>query len=476
MTSEKKGFVSLLQEFSIPLIGGVFAALVAANFAPEWYAHYFGAGHDAWQLPGHPSVFGHALTLHFLINDVFMVFFFGIAAKEITEACLPGGSLNPVRKALNPLFATLGGVIGPIGVFFLALYLSMQAGLFAPELEWSALSRGWGIPTATDIALAWLVARAVFGKGHPAINFLLLLAVADDAIGLGIIAVFYGDPANPAKPVFLLLVLLGMAVAFGMRKAKIQSWIPYIAVAGPIAWCGLMMAHLHPALALVFIVPFLPGPKHDTGMFIEEDEVDQLPPETAAATHAHHSPLHNFEHQLKFFVDFGLFFFAMGNAGVELGGIGAMTWIILGSLVVGKTVGILAFAALGAKCGFPLPDRMGFKEVTMAGFVAALGLTVALFVSGAAFPTDLALQGSAKMGALMSGFVGIVAIVIARAAGMGRSPDASPTPNDPSSREATPGSKQTGGPARSVGTPDAIPGALPSASMAQKRDDSTPRS
>ena len=43
-----------------------------------------------------------------------MVLFFGIAAKEIAEACLPGGSLNPPKKAINPLFATLGGVVGPI--------------------------------------------------------------------------------------------------------------------------------------------------------------------------------------------------------------------------------------------------------------------------------------------------------------------------------------------------------------------------
>ena len=34
-----------------------------------------------------------------------------------------------------------------------------------------------------------------------------------------------------------------------------------------------MMAHLHPVLALVPIVPFLPGPRRDTGMFASEDEV-----------------------------------------------------------------------------------------------------------------------------------------------------------------------------------------------------------
>ena len=38
--------------------------------------------------------------------------------------------------------------------------------------------------TATDIPIAWMVARVVFGDGHPAIDYLLLLAVADDALGL----------------------------------------------------------------------------------------------------------------------------------------------------------------------------------------------------------------------------------------------------------------------------------------------------
>ena len=42
----------------------------------------------------------------------------------------------------------------------------------------------WGVVTATDIPIAWMVARVVFGDGHPAIDYLLLLAVADDALGL----------------------------------------------------------------------------------------------------------------------------------------------------------------------------------------------------------------------------------------------------------------------------------------------------
>jgi len=452
----KKSFVNLLQEFSIPLIAGVFVALAAANLAPEAYQYWFGAGHDAkhWEVPGHFAIFGHHLTINFLVNDIFMVFFFGIAAKEIAEACLPGGSLNPFKKALNPLCATIGGVVGPVAVFFGAAYFAFQAGMFPEAYSWAEVSKGWGIPTATDIALAWLIARTVFGKGHPAINFLLLLAVADDALGLGIIAIFYGDPAYPAEPAWLGLVALGMAVAFAMRRMDVNKWQPYIFIAGPIAWSGLILAHLHPALALVFIVPFLPPPKRDTGLFVKADEVDQ------DHLNEEHSPLHQFEHSMKGFVDFGLFFFALANAGVAFGGIGPMTWIIFGSLVVGKTIGITGFAWLAIKLGLPLPDRMGMKELVMAGFIAALGLTVALFVSGAAFPANADLQGQAKMGALFSAGVAIAAIVLGRAFGLSKtessvSPDASPAPDQHHPQHDESPSRQN---------PDALPGALPGGS------------
>ncbi len=406
---KKRGFINILQEFSLPLLSGVVVAMIWANLDYESYEHII-----HWVPIPDLEIFGHRVTHHWLVNDIFMVFFFGIAAKEITESCLPGGNLNPIAKSINPLLATLGGVVGPVCVFFLGMSF-----LYGPTDDLEMLRRGWGIPTATDIALAWLVARTVFGKGHPAINFLLLLAVADDAIGLGIIAIFYGDPHLPARPEFLLLIALGMAIAYGMRRARLKSWIPYIAICGPISWLGLSLAHLHPALALVFIVPFLPGPRRDVGLFVDEDEIDRMGDALAHDLHMGHSPLHQFEHQMKLFVDLGLFFFAFTNAGVVFASIGSMTWLIFGSLVIGKTLGITLLGLFASMIGFPLPDRMGIRELIMAGFVAALGLTVALFVAGAAF-TDPSLLGQAKMGALFSGFVGLAAILLGRALGMGR--------------------------------------------------------
>jgi NhaA family Na+:H+ antiporter len=450
MASGGNGFVSILQEFSIPLLTGVVVALVAANVAPEWYEH---ALH--WEPLGPISVFGHVLSLHFLVNDVFMVFFFGIAAKEITESCLPGGSLNPVRKAVTPLVATIGGVVGPVAVFFVGLAAAFALGVYDPATDdRRLLARGWGIPTATDIALAWLVARAVFGRGHPAVAFLLLLAVADDAIGLVIIAVFYGDPANPVAPMFLGLVLGGMAVAYGMRRAGVESWIPYVAIGGPLAWSGLMLAHLHPALALAVVVPFMPGPTADMGLFTEEDEVDAMGEDTAAVLHVTHSPLHLFEHQLKLFVDFGLFFFAFCNAGVQLADVGPLTWLILGGLVVGKTLGITIFGLAARATGLTLPSGMTLADLVMAGFVAALGLTVALFVASAAY-VDPILQGQAKMGALLSGGVGLVAVAIGRLLGFGRASQAAAAAGAspaaiPGGRAAEPAAQETRREARSA--------------------------
>lgn len=379
----KRTPIELLQEFSIPLIAGVWMAVVWANYSPNTYQALI-----HWSPLGH----GNHYNFHFLVNDLFMALFFGIAAKEITEACLPGGALNPIKKAINPLLGTLGGVLGPISIYFLVVHLTGD----------QKISNGWGIPTATDIALAWLVARIVFGKGHPAVSFLLLLAVADDALGLGIIAVFYPNPAHPVQPAYLLLVVFAMAMAYGFRKAGKQdnekSYWPFM-FCGAISWLGLYMAHLHPALALVPIVPFMPNMGHDDGLFAEESSGKK-----------YHDTLNKFEHAFKKPVDFGLLFFGLANAGVALSSVGNATWAVLFGLLVGKTLGITLFSSIGRLIGFPLPDGMNTRSLFTAGMVAGLGLTVALFVAGVAF-TDATLMGAAKMGALLSAGAAPIAVM-----------------------------------------------------------------
>lgn len=121
-------FIARLSELSVPLIAGVVAALCWANFSPVSYEHFL-----------HIPLIG-SMTFHFLINDIFMVFFFGLAGVEIMHSLLPGGHLNPLNKAITPLMATLGGILGPIAVFFLA-----NALIGSP-----LYSKGWAIPTATE--------------------------------------------------------------------------------------------------------------------------------------------------------------------------------------------------------------------------------------------------------------------------------------------------------------------------------------
>jgi NhaA family Na+:H+ antiporter len=379
-----KRTIRLLQEFSLPLIAGVVVALIWANVFPETYHHFI-----------EDDLFGH-FSIHFLVNDIFMVFFFAIAGIEIVQSLKPGGDLNPISTAVNPLAATVGGVVGPIIVF-----ITLNQLFGKPEF-----AHGWGIPTATDIAIAWLAAKFVFGELHPAVKFLLLIAVADDAIGMAIIAIFYPDPLVPVEPLQLMLVPLGIVVAYLLSRKKIANYWPYLILGGIPCWLGLYQAHLHPALALIFIVPFFPHPEREEGHLFETDSSSD-------------SAMERFEQDWRLIIDFGLFFFGLANAGVQLSSISGVTWFVLLALIIGKTVGIFTLGTVIGWFGFPLPLGMGKKELFMAGFIAASGLTVALFVADTAF-TDAGIQGAAKMGALLSGGVAITAVLLGKLLGIKR--------------------------------------------------------
>ena len=157
---------SFVIDNSFLLIAGAVASLVWANVSLSTY-----------------ESFAHAM--HFAVNDIGMVFFFALATKEIVEATLPGGALASPREAGVPILAAVGGMAMPA-----TLYVVQAAAIGRTDLV-----PGWAIPCATDIAFSYLVARFIFPAGHPAIPFLLLLAIADDALGLIILALFY--PSGP---------------------------------------------------------------------------------------------------------------------------------------------------------------------------------------------------------------------------------------------------------------------------------------
>jgi NhaA family Na+:H+ antiporter len=340
-------------------------------------------------------------TLHFLVTDLLMALFFAIAAKEVWEAMLPGGALSNLRKAATPLLATLGGVVGPAAIYVAGAYLFDTSG---------HLSRGWAIPCATDIAFSYLAARLIFGAGHPAIAFLLLLAIADDAAGLVIIAVFYPDPSVPLNLWWLLLTVAAMATCIGMRKMRIHSFWWYLLIPGVLSWISFYKAGIHSALGLVPIIPLLPHAKSDLGIYAKEEL-------------GRHDTLNEFEHFWKRPVEVILGLFALVNAGVVFSNVGLGTWLVLGGLIVGKPLGITLLTLFAEKgLRLELPPGMTYRHVVSLGMVAGIGFTVALFVSTAAFPASsgvpLATIDSVKMGALASFSAALVAYVGARLLGV----------------------------------------------------------
>ncbi len=383
----KLNSIKWMQEYSIPLVAGIFLSLFFANiFGAELYEtflHYPLLGKNI-------TIANHIIDFHFLFNDIFMTFFFGIVTVEIVQALSPKGALHPFSKAGNPIFATFGGVIGPILLYLLMCKL-LQVN--------SEVYKGWGIPTCTDIAIAWLAARSIFGNKHPAISYLLLLAIADDAIGLVLLGVFYPDSSHPFRPYFLILVAIGVIISIILRRKKIKKFGWYLLLGGCPSWLGLLCANLHPALALVFIVPFMPAGKgqHSTPYMIENEN----------------TTLARFEITFKKFIDFGLIGFGLANANVPLSSVNEITLIVLIALTLGKIIGIMGFAYIAMIFKFSLPSKMNSKELFLLSMLGGLGMTIPLFIAGQAFP-DLNLQMPAKMGALLSVTIYIPAYILSK--------------------------------------------------------------
>lgn len=381
-------------EHSLLLVFGSVAGLLWANLGHESYERFRHLAVLRNPYIGDSSHGGRVIDLHFVVSDLLMAFFFAFAGKEVWEATLPGGSLRDPRKAATPLIATVGGMVGPA-----ALYL---AGALAMG-KIADYGDGWAIPCATDIAFSYMVARFVFGVAHPAVPFLLLLAIADDALGLGILAIFY--PQQPIQPAWFLLPLAAVALGFGFRRARIKSFWWYLLFPGALSWVGFAMAGLHPALGLLPIIPTMPHAHTDLGIFMA-GELDR------------DDTLNEFERWWAIPVEVSLGLFGLLNAGVVFGAVGEPTLLVLGGLLIGKPAGILLFGWLATRVfGFELPSGMNFRHLAVVGCAASIGFTVALFVSVVAFPPG-AVQDAAKMGALLS-FAGAgVTIAVAKALGV----------------------------------------------------------
>jgi NhaA family Na+:H+ antiporter len=336
-----------------------------------------------WVYLEEETYYDMAYAARFVVNDVAMVLFFAVVAKEVVEATAPGGVLHSWRRLAMPAIAALGATVAPALV-----YVAFVRAVDEPMLE-----RGWTVPVAVDVALAYAVARAIFGR-HAIVPFVLLLALAADALGFLALAVFF--PADePDLATGALFMVLAVAVVATLRLARVGSFWPYVLVGGALSWLALYFGGVHPAFALLPIIPFLPHAPRDPGFF-------------APATPTAHDALNQFERWSRYPAQLALFCFGLVNAGVPFRGLEAGTWAVPVAVLVGKPLGLLAASGVATMAGLHLPARVGWRELIVVGLIVGAGFSVALFFATATMAPGQMLRET-KMGVL----VGLTAIAAA---------------------------------------------------------------
>ena len=353
-----------------------------------------------WVNTGAESYYRVTYAIAFAVNDVAMMFFFAMMTKEVVEATAPAGVLHPWRRALLPVIAAIGATLIP-------------ALLHVPIVDWleePALRVSWPVVFATDIAVSYFIARLVFGL-HAVIPFLLLLAIASDALGFVAIVLFHPtEDLHLAGDLHLvsgaLIMAVALAVAFALRKMRVRSFWPYMLTAGSISWYALFWGGFHPALALVPIMAFLPHSARDPGFF-----VDARPDARDA--------LSQFELVWKYPAQVALFFFGLVNAGVPLHALEEGTWGLPIAAIVGKPIGVLLAAGAALAVGLRLPQRVGWRELIVVGFIAAIGFSIGLFFSASLLPPGQ-LRSETGMGVLLTLLAAPLAFIAARLLGAGR--------------------------------------------------------
>jgi Na+:H+ antiporter, NhaA family len=333
-------------------------------------------------------------AMAFAVNSVAMAFFFAIMTKEVVEATAPGGVLHPWRRAVMPVAASIGATVVPA-----LLYLRV-----IDILEEPMLSVGWPVPFATDIAVSYFFARLIFGL-HPVIPLLLLLSISSDVLGFVALALF-----NPLQELHLtsgaLLGAASIAAALALRRLGVKSFWPYLIVAGSLSWFAFYRSGFHPALALIPIMPFLPHAARDPGFF-----VDARPDARDA--------LSQFEIFWRYPAQIALFFFGLVNAGVPLHALEPGTWGVAIAVIIGKPVGILLVVGLAVAVGLHLPHKVGWRELLVVSFTAAIGFSVGLFICTALLPPGQ-LRTETSMGVLLSLLGAPLAFLAAKILAVGR--------------------------------------------------------
>lgn len=357
------------------------------------------------------------MSVHHWVNDGLMVLFFFVLGLEIKRECL-AGDLRDLQQSALVLFMAIGGMLVPAGVYLLLNY-SSQDGAVA----------GWGIPMATDTALA-IGILCMLGSRVPRTVIVLLsaLAIVDDIGAVLVISLVYTSNLDYSA---LAGAAATLAALWIFNLSGFRRPVAYL-LGGVVLWWFMLNSGVHATTAGILAALAVPARPYaganwfeqriewitnrlrrerEPGRGVLEDRRQHELIEKAQDIAVKAStPLRRWERSLDKPVSLAVVpLFVFLNAGILLpGSVGELfaspvTQGIALGLVLGKSCGVIGFAWLGLRtglCRLPRDIRMG--HIGGIGLMAGIGFTMSLFISALAFSDREALVDAAKLG-IMSG-------------------------------------------------------------------------
>ena len=374
-------FLALESAGGLSLIGAAILAMIVAN--SPLAKTYFDLLHRETGPVLTPRI--GRMTLDLWINDGLMSLFFLLVGLEIKREFLDGHLASWADRRL-PFIAAAAGMAVPA-----LIYLAVIG-------DNAALTRGWAIPAATDIAFA-LGLLAVMGKRAPTSLklFLTTVAIVDDVGAVVIIALFYTASLDAAAVMASVAVFGGM-VAMNRLGIKHPAW--YFAGFGGL-WYFTLLSGVHATVAGVLTAVTVPIKT------------------TPGAPDDRESTLHRLEHGLQPWVAFAIVpLFGFANAGVALhAGLSVFAPLPLAialGLLIGKQVGVFGSVWLAVTLRLAArPAGASWAQIYGIALLCGIGFTMSLFIGGLAFPAQPAADAvkvGVLLGSLLSAMAGVVVL------------------------------------------------------------------
>lgn len=392
-----------VSRFAHALLAGMAVATLWVNLSPmsyydalEW--RLFDVDLPLWLAPLPVSV-----TPMLIVSHLMMPLFVAFIGKEMWEALVLARGAMAGRRAFAPTAAIAGGAIGAVAVWIVVSALIETA-------EEASFALGWQVPVGGDVVLSYVVARAVFGAGHPALHVSLLLTIGLDILGLVLTGLT--DPQAPLRLIWLVLPAVAALVLWRLvardpgpsagearRRRAMKLW-PYV-LGGLVSWFGVMASGLPPELGLLPIIPIIPHADRSFGVFAEAEAFL-------------HDPLNQLAHHLVKPLAVVLFFFGLTRGGIDLGAFAPTTLVLLAALWIGKPMGLIMglLLALGL-FRLRLPDGLRLREIALVAVITGMGFTVPALSLESALPGG-GMAEAARLGLALSLLAGPLALALGR--------------------------------------------------------------